>query len=483
MPKIGIQEKPYYNTDSIANALAPDDIFNCYLEAVPNLGYSIRRRPGLVEFGDVGSGIPSDGIFEWEAAGLVLVVNNGQIYKLTSTGSLTTITTDPLISGTPVIFSDGAKADSTPFLYMANGKLVYSLNGTNTLYPTDAGTPSTATHVTFLNLKFLANVPGTNQFLFTDVNPAGPATIDPLYWSSSDNPLTAESKGDNLVYLGEHLQEILAGGSQGMEIWQDDGVTPFSPLPQAASKIGIEAPYSVAFADNAFFSLSVIDGVRCVTKMTGRVPQVISEPIANILHDYTTVSDAIGTIVGEGGIHIYLLQFPTEGKTWAYDIKNDVWTPWGTLNKTSGMMEQFIGRHSVFVKMWNKHLITSNRDGKIYEFDRKVYTDGVLPLKSYRRTTWLDHGDGRRKKSKRLRIKIKRGETSVGAVYLRFRDNGNKEWSPYIELPMTPEGDRDFIADLSRLGQYHSRQYEFSITDAADLCIVWADEEVELLRF
>jgi hypothetical protein len=66
MPKIGIQEKPYYNTDPIANALAPDDIFNCYLEAIPNLGYSIRRRPGLTQFADVGSGVACDGIFEWD---------------------------------------------------------------------------------------------------------------------------------------------------------------------------------------------------------------------------------------------------------------------------------------------------------------------------------------------------------------------------------------------------------------------------------
>lgn len=482
MPKVGFNTKPYYNADGISNSIGADDIFNCYLEQAPEIGYTVRRKPGLVEWTDFGA-VPCDGIYDWEAADLVLIVNNGNVYSMNSAGVATDITTDSLAVGTPVIWAEGAKPDSTPLLYMANGKLAYSENGANVVYPTDAGTPTTATHVVYLNQKFLANVPDTNKFLFTSVNPAGGSEIDPYYWSDPDNPLRAEAQGGDLIALTMYLQEIQAWGDNDLEIWQDDGITPFTPVPQAASHIGLSAQYSIAYGDNAVFAVSVIDGVRTVIKMTGRVPQVISEPISEILNSYDTISDAIGTIVGVGGLHQYLLQFPSEGKTWAYDIKSDVWVPWGSWDLASGQMVQYIGQHSVYIKRWNKHLITSNEDGKVYYFDRNTYTDGSYPIKSYRRTPWIDHGVGNRKRSLRLRIKIKRGISTDGSAFLRFRDNGHEEWSLPIELTLNPTGQRDFIIDLSRLGQYHSRQYEVAITDDCDLCLVWVEEDVQKLRF
>jgi hypothetical protein len=281
----------------------------------------------------------------------------------------------------------------------------------------------------------------------------------------------------------EFLQEVLNWGTQSVEVWQDDGATPFSSIPQASSPIGLEAPYSVCQLSNSVFALCVVDGVRAVFKLTGRTPQSISEPISNILASYDDVSDAIGQAISVGGIHLYMLQFPSVGKTWVYDIKGDTWSQWGTWNKEKGKMEQFIGQHSCFVKPWNKHLIMSRIDGRIYEFDRNSFFDVDSPIKSFCRTSWDDKGTFTRKLSERLRIKLKSGDSIGGAAYLRYADNGNLEWSPYQELTLSPIGKRDFISDLSRLGIYHSRKYEISITDDADLCFVSADETFKELRF
>jgi len=481
MPRLKFNQAPYYNTDQTANALDPDDIFNVYLEQTPDVGLSVRRRPGLRLFADLGDS-PGDGLFYWEAASKIIAVSGGRAYSLNYDGTFVDITTATLASGTPVKFADGSKLDGTPFLYMANGKLVYSDGGGNTTYPTDPGTPTLATQVIYLNLRFLANERGTSRFLFTDTNPAT-GVLEPDYWSSSDNPLTCEAKGDSLLSMTAFLQEIYNWGNQSVEVWQDDGITPFVPIPQATSEAGLEAKYSVVQGDNALFALCVIDKVRCVIKLSGRTPQIISGPIENILASYSQVDDAIGQLVSVGGVHLYLLQFPSAGKTWAYDIKSNAWVPWGTWNLLTGTMGQFIGQHSCFVKTWNKHLIMSRLDGKIYEFDRNVHEDDGRPIKSYRRTIWEDHGAGNRKRATRLRIKIKTGATVTGAAFLRFADNGAEEWSPYIELPLYPEGKRDFVLDLTRMGQYVSRRYEVSITDDADLCLVWVDEDVEALRF
>jgi hypothetical protein len=481
MPLLKFNQIPYYNTDQAANAIDPDDIFNCYLELAPGIGTITKRRPGLSEFADLNTGVQGDGIFFWEAKNLVIAVSNGLIYSLNENGTFQSITTDPLIAGTTVKFADGSKLDSTPVLYMANGNLVHSDNGSNTSIPADPSAPILATQVAYLNLKFIANNPETNQFLFTDVNPdSGFQEFD--YWSSADNPLTAESRGDDLAVIEQYLQELNIWGTQSLEIWVDDGVTPLISIPQGASEAGIEAPYSVKQVSDKIFALVVIDGIRHVVRMDGRTPTIISEPIAQVIASYGTVSDAIGQSITVNGISIYLLQFPSAGKTWAYDLKSDSWVPWGTWNEKDGIMEQFIGQHSCFVKTWNKHLIMSRVDGRIFELDFGTNTDGDAPTKSYRRTIWEEHGRASRKRSDRLKLKVKTGSTINGALYLRWADDGSEEWSNYMEIELGPIGKRDFIIDLPQMGMYESRRYEISITDDAELVFLWANEYVTYLR-
>jgi hypothetical protein len=482
MPKLKINEKPYYNSDQIANSIEPDDIANIHMEAIPGEGLCVRRRPGLPVFTDLNTAAPGDGIFEWEATGLVIAVSNGRVFKVNEDGSFVDITTHELKKRVPVIFADGSALDGTPWLYMANGALVHSINGANTVQPSGEGAPIDASHVAYINLRFIANKTLTNRWLFTDTDPATGA-IEPDFWNSSDNPNTCEARGDNLLAMNDFLQEIYCWGGDSLEIWQDDGATPFSPIPQATSQAGLEAVYSVAQAANAMFALCLIDDVRCVIKLEARTPQVVSEPISNVLAGYDRVDDAIGQLVSVGGMHIYLLQFPSAGKTWAYDVKNDTWIPWGTWDEVRGEQRQFLGQHTAYVRAWNKHLMMSRVDGKIFMLDRAAYEDDGLPVKSYRRTIWEDHGNGARKRADRLRIKIKAGQTLTGNAYLRWQDDGIEEWSPYMEITLNPLGKRDFIADLSRLGMYESRRYEISITDDADLVVVWADETLTQLRF
>lgn len=467
--------KPFYNSDAIAGeTLAPDDMFDCYLEAAPGIGFATRRRPGLSEFADIGGSTSGDGIFWWDAKQWCIVVNNGQVYRLLENGTFTNITTATLTAGVPVIFADGQDTADTPWLYMANGNLVYSVDGANTLAPTDPNTPH-ATHVAFTKSVFIANESGTNRFDFTDTNPST-GLMDNTYWSSPDNPLTCEAKGDKLTAMLVAWQEIYAWGSQGLEIWQNDGVTPFIPIPGAFSEGGIEAPYSIVVADNTVFALCVINGARVVVKLSGRAPVVVSDPIAKILASMTTASDAIGDLISVGGLAIYLLSFPSAGQTWAYDYKNDTWTRWGYF--IDGEHERFIGQHSCFCKAWNKHLILSRSDGKVYELRRDVFNDAGNEMVSYRRTPWINHGTFNRKKCDQFYVKLKTGETDNAVMLLRWRSDGRLEWGNYMELAMSPMGNRDFISKNNRFGIYRSRQYEFRLSDNADMALISVDIEV-----
>jgi hypothetical protein len=181
--------------------------------------------------------------------------------------------------------------------------------------PTDTLTPA-ATHIDYINMRFVANMAGTSRMGFTDTNPAT-GNLENDYWSSTSAPIRNTARGDYLLALRTCWEEIYAWGSQGLTVWQDDGASPFSQIQSAFSELGIEAPYSLVRTENTLFAVCVLDGKRVVAKMAGRAPQIASEPIARILADMETVSDAIGDLITVGGMSIYLLSFPTANQTWA----------------------------------------------------------------------------------------------------------------------------------------------------------------------
>ena len=483
---IPINDKPYYNTEPMANTIASNDMFDCYMEAVPNVGYVTRRRPGLKKFADLGTGVKGDGLFYWDAKRQVIAISGGQAFSLASDGTVTTLLNEDsgaaTFVGNPVIFSDGLNQDGSPWLYMASGNLVYTEDGVNLLIPSDPDTPP-ATHVSWIDQKFIANVYGSSLFRFTDVNP-DTGFFDNGFWSGANNPVVCDAKGDKLSALFVGWQEVYAWGSEGLQIFQDDGVTPFVNMAGSYAEIGLEAPYSIAKAGNTIFGLGVIDNKRCVFKLKGRSPEIVSEPIARTIAEMATVSDAIGDLISVGGIAIYLLQFPSENQTWAYDHKGDIWYRWGYWNGEAH--DAFLGQHACFVKPWNKHLIMSRRDGKIYEMSRDFYDDDGDTMVTFRRSGWVDHATSwRRKRSDQLYIKAKVKELIEGETFtlmFRWRSDGHEEWSPWVELALNPQNQGDFLFKLNRMGTYRTRQYEFRITDNIDLVLVGATEMITELR-
>jgi hypothetical protein len=493
--KIPLETKPYYNAEAIAESIASDDMWDCYLEPVPGVGLVTRRRPGLTLFGDTGTNKPGDGLFYWDAKNMVIAVSGGEAFNVSSLGVCTQLTGTFPSSGVNTVFADGQTLAGLPWLYMAANGLVYTTDGATLITPAGASyinaknksayaPPSSATHVAWINMRFVANEPGTNRFYFTDTDPAT-KDIENDYWISTDNPLTCEARGDKLSALFTAWQEIYCWGTEGLEIWQDDGITPFSPIPGAFAETGIEGPYAYGKIDNTIFALCVIEGKRCVIKLNQRSPLIVSEPIARILAEMSTVSDAICDIISVGGISVALFSFPTAGESWAYDYKNDTWSRWGYWNLLQSGHERFLGQHSCFAKTWNKHLIQSRIDGKIYELDRNVFMDDANPMVSYRRTGWIDRGTWNRKRVSQLVIKGKvypNNASPTSTLMFRWRDNGSPVWSNYVDISLNPDTQGNFVVPMNRMGMYRSRQYEFRLSDNVDLVLVGATEDIEVMR-
>lgn len=484
MPENIFKDKPYYNADETANAVTEDDVCNVYLEPAPDVGFTTTRRPGYTEFADLGTGVKGDGIFWWDAANALIAVSNGVTYSVGIDGSVVPLTgpTGYLEVGNTVSFAAGQSQNGTPYLYMANGALAYLTAPGEVTAPTDAAAPLEATSVAFMNNKFIANLPDSNKFYVTGTDP-DTSLLDPEYWSSDYNPFSAVSKGDTLSSLFVAWEEVYAWGRESLEIFQDDGSSPFVRISGSASELGLEAPDSVVQAANTVFALCVMDGKRMVVKFEGRSPVNVSVDIEEILNSYSYVEDAVGSLISVGGIAVYLLQFPSEGKTWAYDYKHNYWVPWRSWDTTTDHNVNFIPLHATYARKWNKTLMMSRVDGKIYELSRDTTNDDGTLMLSYRRTPFIDHGsEHRRKRSEHLWVKAKSGVDDSSVLMLRWRDNGAKVWSNWIQISVSPKGKYEFVTQLNRMGIYRSRQYEIRMSDDTEMVVTSITEKATLLR-
>jgi hypothetical protein len=481
MPKLNFA-KPYYNVAGEANLVATEEAWNVYFELTPSGGFAVRRRPGLTLIEPSISPGTGEGVYWSDRNNLLYFVKDGNVYSKNFWVTPSELVGALPTHNRPAIFAEGQQLDLSSLIYVANGgRLKYIEPATGSLIdPTDANTPS-STFIGMMNNRMFANDISHDQaFLFTDVNPAT-SLMDTTYWSTAASPQIASAKPDALKGIYTGWNEIYLWGSLACEVWQDDGVSPVSPLVGSIVEAGCSAPYSVVMANNTLIGLASVAGKRAVITIQGRTPQVISEPIANILQSYETVSDAIGSLCFVGGLNVYILTLPTEQVTWAYDFKTDTWSQWGTWDSVNAQQLMFKGRFGAYAKDWNKH-ITMSENGDLFEFSRTAYDDAGTTMRSSIRTGWIDHGTWDRKRSDQLIIKLKGYTQSPAKLSLRWRSDGFQEWSIPLEIDIQAGGQNDHFCKLNRMGVYRSRQYEFILTDLADLAIVGIEEDVIKLR-
>jgi hypothetical protein len=467
---------PYYNIDAASRrSTVSDSCIDGYIDEM----LTVNRRGGLKAWIDLGTGVKGDGEFYWHQMDRLVTVSGGQVWLVASDGTKTELTGATMGTGN-IVFADGNMVDGTPWLYITDGGYpVYTTGTTLTRLGAASGAPSACSHVCWTQGRFLVNETGTRKFYATDTNP-GTGEMDNAYFLTSDNPLTAESRPDNLLYLGVSWEEILAWGSQGLEPWRDDGVF-FSPVSGAFSPVGIAAPYSVVEADNTVFALCLVDGgsKRAVVSMQGRTPQVISAAIERVLQGYTTVSDAIAWNTTNSE---YVITFPTEGATWCYDYRNQKWYQWTYWDSNTASRTEFLGRYGATA--WGKTYMMSRIDGQIYQYDRNTYTDSGGTLRTEYVTGWL--GGGNMTRLNLLRLNLKRGQGGISGnepvMMVRYRDDGNAEWSNPRTVSLGKQGVREFVRDLRQMGTFRTRQFSFIITDDAQLALVGIEIDADRLN-
>jgi hypothetical protein len=461
MPFLPLKEKPYKNVDSTGNSVAIEDFF----DADKDDFYNNKKRKGLALFTDLGTGKQIDGIYNPIGTDIAVAFSGGRTFKIQDNATITEITGATLNSNIPVKMASFGDEG----FFCNNSSIMQWVYATNTgAFLTDVSAPTNATHLGFLDQYLLALRSNSQRFDWSD-------TGTPTSWLGEF--ASAEARPDNLVALLAYFGEILLPGTKTIEHHADSGdpAAPFQRLRGTVTERGSLSPYSFAQLDNSFMFL---DEERRIIRLRGREPQVISNPFDSEFQNIQVINDAIGIHYNAEGDTKYLITFPSENKTYAYDYKLDVWSRWTTWDEAKGIRDRWLGNCGVLVPTWKKYLVGSKDDGKIYEASGNYHDDNGNVIQSEIITGWIDWGTSYKKSCNMLRVHVKRGTGGLNTsskLLVNYRSNGETDWSSDKVIDLGIAGDNESYKEFWHLATYRKRQWRFRTI--GELLLVSAEEE------
>ena len=391
----------YANVDEVAlkEGYGPE-LWDGYVDEMG----SLNKRAGLVSYLDLDTDKPIDGLYWWKEKQYLLAVSNGVVYKIT--GNDVPVKTQVSVpsscfikAGTRVSFCTNGET-----VFMASGDtgtshdLFSYQDGGNVTALTDEDIPTGITHLAYLDGYIIANMGDTGEWRFSEVD-------DPTNWSSL-NFYTAEGAPDDISSLFVNQRLLYLVGNDSIELWYNDGVSPFSRHGEAIVSFGSDCPYASCIADNALFFFA---SNRRMIRLDALTPQLVSSPFDRIFDKINTVRDAMLDRAVFDGREFLVLTFPTESKTFVYDLMQKKWSRWSYYNKDSGDRSRYRGNCYSYAEGWNKHIVGDYELGILYTSSADAYDDNTNPISTMRRTAFLSHGTLKQKRARKMSFVVKSG--------------------------------------------------------------------------
>ena len=513
--KVPINELPWQNLDSIAIGDSASVLINGYLDKSPQGKNVTMERPGFYEFCDLETNEQVDGVYRWSEESLTIAVSNGNVYLISDTGVKSLLGTG-LRVGERVNFRPYFNAaDNKNYLFMANGGSMFYTDGIVLNEMADPNAPKYVTNIDVIDTILIANDYINGEMRYTD-------PLNPFIWPPL-NSIRPDTLGDTmqaLIIANRHVY-LLGRISTDTFYSAGDQIPPFARMDGMFSDVGIGAIGSLAKLDIATVSLMsayspifFLDSRRFVISLVGNTPNYVSKGIDVILQSFDRVDDAVGHIIKVNSKLFYLLTFPSENRTFVYDIELKCWYEWATWDDKLAVYNALPWKDITYNEAIGMYIAGSWEDGKLYLFDRRYLDDDGDAKRIVKITGHVDHGNYNYKVCKRLTVHCKRGfnDVSTGRVtdesgikmkdengnwivpdmstaemegtcqlQIRYQDTNMTGWSNAITVSIRNNGFDDAIFRINRLGMYRERQYEFTYSGATPFIFVDAEEELEQL--
>lgn len=458
------------NTEEVGLATHGATMMNFFVDSNKN----VCKWPGLVEFCDLGTAKPIDGLVWWQRQGIAIAVSDGKTFKITDeNGTNTEITGDVFNKGQIVSF---APWDTS--VYGANGGRMVEIPASGTTsFIADDDAPTTVSWVAEIDKYLVANEDDTERFWWSEISL-------PKDWQA--NYASAETKFDLLKSMSVSGAELYLWGDKTIELWATTGstTTPFARELQGYVDSGIGARFSLAFCGGRWF---FIDDLAQILHMVGRETRVFSPTLNTYIQNhFDVISDAIGHRIVFGGNEYYMISFPAEEKTIICDVQKGGWYELGYWKSSKAVFQHYLSSGACYATNWKMMLVGDRRTGKIYKLDPNTHTDDDDTQRSMLRTPRDDSGaPGVTKHQKSLTISLVRTATPTDMsdveLTIKWRDNDNTEWKNERTLTMGVPGKTGLTKTIKSLGMYKNRQYEIVMHGDNPFAISRLQEEVEYL--
>ena len=498
--------------------------------AIPDASGALRRRPGANStyfsgsvFGDVqiiGLGAFQDWLIVVTSERRIWAVNVQRVTGgFPDLSSLVTLTADAFpdsfLAGTgrpsivatrsKVFIAGGAQVQVWDGVAVRSSRLVNAGDGVD---PVPAYPPPDATFLSAIAQRLVVSVPGSSGQIHWSGPLEGYTNWD--YALGGAGYIQAAAKPDPIVAIFDNTNEVFAFGNETIQVFtpaalQVDVNDPNVLLDFAPSRtlnIGTISPYSIVPVDDNFMML---DRQRRFILTDARTYTDVSGPVAQILHDLTSIDDCWGFRMRFGRFDCVVWFFPTDGFGLIYDKNTSKWSEWSYSTRFDG------GDAEVVTSAYNwaeksVFLAGSSRGNLLLLSDTANYDGssgpGSSPISVEVMTGFTDHGTTSQKHCKTVLLKFKRTTRKYPDSQLDYDGNGSGHvriskrdnegaWKIVRDIELGgPGGDPHAVSDvapanpciqLRSVGVYRTRHWKIEYTGQDEIQLVSAQEEFEVL--
>lgn len=421
--------------------LGPGVLVNAYVEKLEEPGkddvtYVIIADPGLRAFSSF-SGLGDTftrGLFQIAETSLYTVAGE-HLYKVNSGGANTLIGT--VAGSTPVITSVNRAV--VPQVVITADATVYQMAGDTLQTFQDADLGDGVVGTCFLD-GYTIILLRSGIFQITGLNDL---SIDPLDFAE------AEAKGDEGVLPVAFESKLYLGGQKTIEVWSDTGAAAFPFERDTVIPRGFMSKYAVAEFDE---TLAFVDDLARVVRLVGYTVSVISN--ADVERDIRRTVDLsqqtdLEMFAWATGGHQFLV-LTGHDWTWVYDAATKLWH-----SKEAFLTTKWKGRG--YLRAFNKHIVGSFTEGKVYEMHHDIYEEAGEPLIKRLRSPIIGNV-GVTTEFNQLDLDVAMAVGLLSSddneadpkVQLRWSDDGGKTWS------------NSRIKSMGRIGEVGSGKIRFS---------------------
>ena len=308
---------------------------------------------------------------------------------------------------------------------------------------------------------------------------------DGTSWDALDF-FTPTFKPDGVRAIVCNREEVYCFGDETIEIYINDGSSPFIRQSRSSSYYGLTARHSIAVHQAGVFFLGKSRSGQSEAYLMGSNYSItpISTPVISQMLNAATNEDAEGFVLATKDGHIlYHLHLPALNTTIVYDLTTSMWHERQSLRPYPDADGQYVNdvfRGRMHVNFMGMNLFGDWYSGKIFKEDDTVSTDDGN-IRTLFRITPIFHQELKNIAVNSLEFDINAGcglATGQGSAPIMMfqcsQDGGNTyEREEFIDLGAV--GIYNNRVRINNLGTARNWTMQFSVSDPIDVIIMQAE--------